>query len=223
MSIVTRSLGVVLIGAVGIGLARLSTSDLRVSKSPDAVLRISMGARPERIEVCREQSNEELEKVLPQMRQRLLCEGTTARYRLEVRRSDLLLLSQDVRGGGLRHDRQLYVYRELPLPPGPSSIAVRFVRLDTVVAGTTDEREHRDEGERPDEGERRDEGKRREDSQGIAPDRARREVEERRRRRGEAIPAALHLDTIITLAPREVVLLTYSPEDRRLLFAAAKP
>lgn len=211
MSSVTRSLGVVLIGALGVGLARLSTSDLRVSESPDAILRLSIGARPERIEVCREQSKEALEEVLPQMRQRLLCEGTTARYRLEVRRNDQLLLSRNVRGGGLRHDRQLYVYRELPLPPGPSSIAVRFVRLDTVIAATTDEREEHDEGERRDE------------SQGIAPDRARREAEERRRRREEAIPPALHLDTIITLAPREVVLVTYSPDNRRLLFVTAKP
>ena len=203
MNVITRVAGVMLAGATLFGLAWASTASMPVFSSHDAIVRLSLGARPERVETCRTQTNEELDKVLPQMRQQVVCEGTTARYRMEVRRDAVLLLSQVVRGGGLRHDRQLYVFRELVVPSGPSSIDVRFVRLDTVQAGAEEKDGRHENSERKDED--------------IAPDRAQREVEERRRRLEEAMPPELHLRIDVTLAPRQVLLITYDSEERRLV------
>ena len=203
MSIVARVGGVVVAGAALFGIAWASAAPLRVFTSRDAIVRLSLGARPERVESCRAQSNEELEKVLPQMRQQVVCEGTTARYRMEVRRDGALLLSRVVRGGGLRHDRQLYVFHEIVVPSGELSIDVRFVRLDTVRLEAEEEEGRRERGEKTDEH--------------GAPDRAQREGEERRRRREEAMPPELHLQMHVTLAPREVILVTYDSEERRLV------
>lgn len=217
MNIVTRVAGVLLAGATLFGLAWASTASMPVFSSRDAIVRLSLGARPERVETCRTQTHEELEEVQPQMRQQVVCEGTTARYRLDVRRDGALLLSQVVRGGGLRYDRQLYVFRELVVPSGRSSIDVRFVRLDTVRA------EAEEKGGRPERSERKDEEREgqpessRRTDEDIAPDRAQRETEERRRRLQGAMPPELHLRIDVTLAPRQVLLVTYDSEERRLV------
>ena len=143
------------------------------------------------------------------MRQRVVCEGTTARYRLEVRRDGELVVSQEVRGGGLRHDRQLYVYREIPVRSGRSSLAVRFVRLDSVAAETEGSRQRADSADTS--------------KAGLVPDRARREADERRRRREEAIPSSLALDATVTLGSRDVLLVTYDPDERRLVAKRRAP
>jgi hypothetical protein len=49
------------------------------------------------------------------------------------------------------------------------------------------------------------------------PARARREIDERRRRREESMPAELGLDLNVTLEPREVVLVSYDQRNRRLI------
>lgn len=205
--------GVAIAGSAAFAIAWASVAPMRLYESPDAVVRVSLGARPERIEACREVSDEELETLQPQMRQRVVCEGTTARYRLEVRRNGALLASQEVRGGGLRHDRQLYVYRELTVPSGQSSLDVRFVRLDSVPAPRAEERE----------AEREEHGLDNRAQRGVVPGRARREAEESRRGRAEAVPAVLHLGIDVTLSPREVVLVTYDADERRLVAVRSKP
>ncbi|HEX6249972.1 MAG TPA: hypothetical protein VFZ56_00905 [Gemmatimonadaceae bacterium] len=181
-----------------------STAPLRVATADDAILRVSLGARPERIEVCREQSDEELARLAPQMRQRVICEGRTAQYRLQVHRNGQLIHSQIVRGGGLRQDRQLYVSRDLQVPPGAGSFAVHLARIDTV-AQIEDARDDDDDEDDAAPGE------------AIIPGRAAREVDERRRRREEAVPATLGLDISVTLAPRDVLLVSYDAEGRRLI------
>ncbi|MFI5311627.1 MAG: hypothetical protein ACHQQ3_10360 [Gemmatimonadales bacterium] len=207
MSTTTRALGAVVAGAGLCALAWASTAPLRAARTADALVRLSWGARPERIETCRTQTDEELAKVLPQMRQRVVCEGTTARYRLDVRHDGSPIVSADVRGGGLRHDRELYVFREIAVPAGRSTLRVRFERADSVPSERDQERE------RPDSGDT---------LQGIiAPERARREMDERRRRREEAVPSLLMLDTTVTLAAREVLLVTYDPDGRRLVVRSA--
>lgn len=212
MSIALRALGVLLAVAGLMAMAWASTAPLRVDTSGDAIVRVSLGARPERIETCRTQSDEELAKVAPQMRQRVVCEGTTARYRLDVWRDRQLLLSRVVRGGGLRHDRQLYVSRDLRVPPGPASFAVRVTRIDTIASEKGDARVD----------DARDAGRTREDDDvtgqaGVIPGRAGREAEERRRRRGEAIPAELELEVDAPLASGEVLLISYDQGTRRLV------
>ena len=198
-----------------------SIAPLKVARGNEAIVRISLGARAERIEVCRRQSDEELARLAPQMRQSVICEGTTARYRLEVRRNGELLHSQVVRGGGLRNDRPLYVSRDLPVPPGPAALSVRLARIDTIpVEQRSDSSDEDDDDE--DDDERRVDG-------GIAPrpgdplpERARRETDERRRRRGESIPSELALDLEVTLEPREVVLVSYDQRSRRLISARGR-
>lgn len=208
-----------LTAAALLALAWSSIAPLRVASGDGAIVRISLGARPERIEVCRRQTDEELARLAPQMRQTVVCEGTTARYRLEVRRNGELLHAQVVRGGGLRHDRPLYVSRDLPVPPGPAAFTVRLARIDTIPVAqrsdSSDDDADRDEdsdegrvggGDIPRPGE-------------PLPARSRRESDERRRRQEESIPAELGLDLNVALEPGEVVLVSYDPRGRRLISA----
>lgn len=200
-----------------LALAWVSGAPLKVARGDEAIVRISLGARPERIEVCRRQTDEELARLAPQMRQSVVCEGTTARYRLEVRRNGELLHSQVVRGGGLRNDRPLYVSRDLPVPPGPAVLAVRLARIDTIPEEQrSDSSDDEDDDEDADD-ERRVEGGDIPRPGDSPPARARRERDERRRRQGEAIPSELALDLDVTLEPREVVLVSYDQRSRRLI------
>ena len=212
MSIALRALGVLLAFAALMAMAWASTAPLRVDTSGGAIVRVSLGARPERIETCRTQSDEELAKVAPQMRQRVVCEGVTARYRLTVRRDGEQLLSQVVRGGGLRHDRQLYVSRDLQVPAGPASFAVHITRIDTVASETGDARV----SAAVDTGRRRDDDNATGQT-GVIPGREGREAEERRRRQEEAIPAELDLSVDAPLAAGEVLLISYDQGTRRLV------
>ena len=217
MNAAWRVAGAVVAAAVLLAMTWASTAPLSIAPSAQAVVRISLGARPERIERCRTATDEELATVAPQMRQQVICEGTTARYTLEVRRNDTLLHSQLVRGGGLRHDRQLYVSRDIRVAPGPGSYRVDLVRLDTTSspgaprdpAGTSrDERDDRERHDDPDDDERESDEPESRDA---------READERRRRREEAVPPALRLDVEATLAPREVLLVSYDAGRRRLV------
>jgi hypothetical protein len=212
MKVVMRATGIMLGAAALVAMAWASRAPMRLASEDRAIVRISLGARPERIERCVRQSDEELEKLAPQMRQRVICEGTAARYRLELRRGDEVLLSQTVRGGGLRNDRPLYVFREIPVPAGLSSLELRLTRIDTVAApaeGDDDQREHEE----------------REDAD-VMSGRDERDREERRRRRDQSVPAELELEIEETLAPGDVLLLTYDPATRSLQSirrAAASP
>lgn len=188
-----------------LGAAWLSTAPMQVDQAGNAVLRISMGARPERIEICRTQTDEELAKLAPQMRQTVLCEGTTARYQLSAHRNGRTVFSSVIRGGGLRNDRPLYVSRDIEVAHGPALYTIQLKRLDSPA----DKRDRKQESHEE-----------REDSLHEStelPTRAEREHDERRRRQEEAIPSNLHLDLEADLNPREVLLITYNSEERRLL------
>lgn len=198
---VLRGLGAAAVAAaVLVPMAWASTASLRVDDGGVAVLRVSIGARPERIETCVEQTDEALAKVAPQMRQRVVCEGTTARYRYTVTRDGQVIDSAIVRGGGLRHDRRLYVFREYPMAPGESSLGVRLERVDTVQA-----REGRDERDSDDREER------------DADSRDERERHERERRQADAVPRELSVAMRAALRAHEVVLVTYDQDQRRLV------
>lgn len=222
-----RALRLGLAGIVSVGaalvLAIVSAAPFRIDPVPDARLRVAFSARPERIERCRTLSADELANVPQHMRQAVVCEGTTASYRLEVRRDDSLLASALLHGGGLRHDRRLYVLRELSVPSGPSAIDVRLVRTDSVAA-------------QPDSGQRSPEAREHEEStEHSAPDARRndddddrratisRDLDERRRRVADEVPSSLTLHEVVTLSPREVLLVTYDQESRRLLTVRAAP
>jgi hypothetical protein len=212
MTPIGRAVGVVaaLVAPIGIGWA--STLRTTPNDSASAVLRLAWTARPERIENCRAQSDDELAKIPAHMRQAVVCEGTTAAYRLEVRRDSLLLVDQIVRGGGVRHDRPLYVSRDIALPSGEAMVSVRFTRIDSVEPPATASAKiaHREQDEK--DGERH--------PAVMDPDRRRHEDEERVRLRGEIAPAILSLEQRFRFVPRQVILVTYD-SDRRELVARA--
>lgn len=51
---------------------------------------------------------------------------------------------------------------------------------------------------------------------GVFAGRAGREIEERARRAGAVVPSRLELDTIVDLASRRVLLVSYDPDRRQL-------
>jgi len=198
-----RGLGVSVAFATVLGIAWLSHAPYHIRPDEAGIIRLAWSARPERIESCREPSEAELAQLPAHMRQKVVCEGTSARYRLRVSRDGASLVDEVVRGSGLRHDRPLYLLRDLPTAPGRHEIAVRFERIDslTPVAPAA-----------PDSGERGGDSL-------IAglPGRDRREADERRHRRLEAVPARLSLDQTVVLDPRQILLVTYDVEGRRLV------
>lgn len=205
-------LATVVTGAAAIALALVSNAPFRVNPLPDARLRVAFSARPERIETCRTPSAEEQANVPAHMRQGVVCEGITATYRLEVRRDDSLVASALLRGGGLRHDRRLYALHELSVPSGRSAIDVRLVRVDTV-SPRAGEQQRASEDEEGDEHRSREGRAHDDDDRRVA--RARDE-DEHRRRVADEVPAMLTLHEVVTLNPREVLLVTYEQASRRL-------
>ncbi len=190
------------------GLIWASNFRLALDGSSDAVVRLAWSARPERVEQCRQQSQDALAALPQHMRQEFICEGVPATYRLEVRHADRLMVEQLVQGGGVRHDRPVYVFREIRLPAGEIDIDVRFVRVDPDAASgalRTDDDDGGDSAVGEDGSQRRESVRRR------------LEAEEADRRRGAAIPAALTLRKRVTLGPREVMLITYDPGRRALV------
>ena len=131
MTIGDRVTGVALgLGAMA-AIVLAANAPITVHGSDHALLRLAWSARPERIENCRQQSDEELARLPAHMRQPVVCEGVSAQYRLTVRREGRVVADRIVHGGGLRQDRRIYVFHELPLDPGSSSIEVRFDRIDS--------------------------------------------------------------------------------------------
>lgn len=131
MTVLYRAAGLALGLAATASIVRGSYVAMTLHGSDQAMLRLAWSARPERIERCRQLSEEELARLPAHMRQPVSCEGASAQYRLTVRDEGRLVVERVVRGGGLRQDRRLYVFQELPLPPGDRRIEVRFDRLDS--------------------------------------------------------------------------------------------
>jgi hypothetical protein len=147
MTALHRALGLLLAAAALAAMVAASNAPMTAHRSADAVLRLAWSARPERIETCRQQTEEELARLPAHMRQPVVCEGTTATYRLQVRVNGAVAVDRVVRGGGLRQDRRLYVFEELPRPPGESDVVVRFDRIE-VPAGDGSPGERGDEAGR---------------------------------------------------------------------------
>jgi hypothetical protein len=107
---------------------------MRLHPGPEGVVRLAWSARPERVERCVEHSDRELEDVPAHMRQRVTCEGRSARYRLVLSRDGTVLADEVLTGAGARHDRSIYLARDFPTAPGRHRVQVTFERLDTVDA-----------------------------------------------------------------------------------------
>ena len=220
----TVRIGLAAIVSVGaaFALTLVSAAPFRVDPMSDARLRVAFSARPERIEKCRTLSADELANVPQHMRQAVVCEGTTASYHLEVLRNDSLVASALLHGGGLRHDRRLYVLRELSVPSGRSTIDVRLLRMDSVATRPDSERRPPEAREHDESAEHaaRDARQRDDDDRRATISR---DLDERRRRVADEVPPALTLHEVVTLSPREVLLVTYDQESRRLRAVRAIP
>ena len=191
--------------AAGLGaLAASSAVSLPWHGAGTAALRLSWSARPERIEVCRALSTAELEALNEHMRQRVECEGQSATYALRVRVDGALLGNDVVRGGGLRNDRPMHLLRTFTFAPGARRVQLEFARReraggDSASGGAAVAAEA---------------------DTGIFAGRAAREASERGRRTRAAVPPLLTLDTVLTFAPQQVILVTFD-SDKRLLMVKA--
>lgn len=194
-----KAAGVVVAVGVLLMLRAGSLAPTRIASAGASVLRLSWSARPERIETCRRLTDAEMAALPAHMRLRWQCEGHYARYLLTVTVDQRVIVRDTVRGGGLRHDRPLHLFREYAMAPGAHGIAVRLARLDSssaldsaaVGAGT------------------------------AAADREHRETQERRVRRAEALPPVIALDTATSVTAGHVLLVTYTDTDRRLTLRGA--
>lgn len=198
-----RASGVVLavLAAVALRWSSVLPSGTRTVAGLPAQLRLSLSARPERVEHCRELSDEELAKLPAHMRLRTQCEGYSARYLLRISLGERQFTMDTLRGGGLRHDRPLHVFQEHDVGAGRQRLLVEVTRLDEGPAPAAV-----DTGSVP----------RPEASDTLLGGRAEREREERTRRVAEAMPSRLVLDTTMTLVPGGVVLITFDQNARRL-------
>ncbi len=194
-------MAIVVSAAALVLLTRASSAPITFHGSDEARLRLSWSARPERVEVCRAVSAEELAKRPEHMRQREECEGHFATYAMRVDVDDRLADEAIVHGAGLRQDRPIYLLRELGVPTGRHRIRISLTRREKTDG----------------------------DAAAFAPvaieagadtgrfaGRAQREAAEHSRQALSALPPFLALDTVLTLAPRRVTIVTLNPE-RRIL------
>ena len=75
---------VAIVAAASLRWSSVLSLGTRTSREHSAQLRLSLSARPERVERCRELSDEELARLPAHMRLRTQCEGYSARYRLAI-------------------------------------------------------------------------------------------------------------------------------------------
>ena len=195
------------VSALGLGvLARASAAPVSLHEGTTARLRLSWSARPERIEVCRTLSAQELAQREEHMRQRVECDGHFATYALRVESDGHMIGEAVVHGAGLRNDRPLYLLREYDLAPGLRRVRVSFTRRektdDDAAAFAPAASAEADTG--------------------IFAGRAQREAVEHARRARAAIPAHLELDTTLTIAPRQVLIVTFVAERRRMVLLASE-
>jgi hypothetical protein len=182
-------------------IAQASAVPLAFHDSTGARLRLSWIARPERIEVCRTVSAEELEQREEHMRQRVECDGRFATYLLRVESDGRVIGETVVRGAGLRHDRPLYLLREYDIAPGVHRVRVSFTRREKTDDDAAAFAKTTSVGA----------------DTGIFAGRAEREEVEHTRRARAAIPAHVELDSTLAFAPRQVMVVTFAQERRALV------
>jgi len=203
-----RWLTVALVSAAALFvMARASAARLPWHDGSAARLRLSWRAVPERIEVCRVLSAEELAERAEHMRQRMSCDGRFATYALRVEADGQLLDESVVRGSGLRHDRPLYLLRDFELPGGVHRVRISFTRRERTDADTTTTAP----------------ATTMDADTGLFAGRAGRETVERSRRARAAIPARLVLDTSMNFPPARVTLITFDADRKALRLLRANP
>lgn len=181
--------------AAALGISGLSRAARHPDVTSDGLLRVTLSARPERIERCRRLSESELAERPAHMRLALECEGGSATYRFRVWRDSVLLDDRILRGSGFRHDRPIHLLREYSVPPGVRDLRVALQRVEEVpVDSAASGMEVQDTG----------------------MERSSRETAERLRRRMEALPPGVEWRGRLTVQARRVVLVRWDPVAREL-------
>jgi len=116
-------------------IVAMSRVPYTAAETNDGELRLAWRWRSERVELCRNRSEEELAKLPVHMRSATACERRLRPWRLEVRVDGRVVADDQVRATGAEGDRPLSVFRRLPLAPGRYTVSVVFSPL--AVAGDT--------------------------------------------------------------------------------------
>ncbi len=111
----------------GIGL--LSNLTLPGATQTGGVLHLDWRLRGEEAGPCVQVAGDS-EHLPIHMRNPDACAGALPEYHLRLWIDGELRVDEVVRGGGIRGDRPLTVYRGLPLTPGERQVRVEFVRAD---------------------------------------------------------------------------------------------
>ncbi|MDX1624291.1 MAG: hypothetical protein R3199_09975 [Gemmatimonadota bacterium] len=98
-------------------------------EDPRALVRLTWKIRGERVEECREPTEEELAERPPHMRRERVCEGRVVPYALSVEIDGRTAVTDIVHGAGAREDRPIAVHREIPVTPGEHAVRIRFEAL----------------------------------------------------------------------------------------------
>jgi len=119
----------VLVAVIGmVGLAALAGVPYTADRSEGAVIRLAWRARGERVQRCRRRSAAELAKLPVHMREEEVCERGMLPYQLRVAVDGRPVVDREVRAGGARADRPLFVFEELPVAPGLHRMTITFAR-----------------------------------------------------------------------------------------------
>jgi len=119
----------VLVGLVG-AVVIVWLSALPVGRRSDlAVVRASWRTPGVAIEECHSLTEAELAELPAHMRRPEECVGRVADYELAIVVDGETLLVDTLGPAGLRNDRPIYVFRDLPVSPGEHSVEVDFAAL----------------------------------------------------------------------------------------------
>lgn len=120
-------------------LAMGALTRFRYTAEPErAELRLAWRTPVPRVVECRVPTPEEQAELPVHMRKGEICEGRAVRYRLEVAVDGEVLRSSVEGAAGMRSDRPLHVFEEIPLAPGRRRIRIVFERADTAGASSGD-------------------------------------------------------------------------------------
>ncbi|MDT8369453.1 MAG: hypothetical protein RQ745_09625, partial [Longimicrobiales bacterium] len=99
-----------------------------------AALRLTWRLRGEEAAPCRTPTEAELADLPVHMRNPDACIGDLPPFALRVTVDGEVRVERIVRPSGARGDRPLFVYEELPLPPGRHALEVRFGAVEAESA-----------------------------------------------------------------------------------------
>jgi len=143
-----KVLGVAFALGATAALGLLSGVPYRAESGEHAIIRLAWRARGERVHRCRRPTDAELAKLPQHMRPQEICERGISPYRLRVTLDHRQVVDELVRAGGAQGDRPLFVFHDLPVPPGEHRVAITFERAESEEPDTDHEDDTRETPQR---------------------------------------------------------------------------